>query len=171
MSYTGGDLSDLVPEEAIRAADDACREIAEVAGAQVTEIARATAPVSVPFGSRLSPPGALRESYRQVPVHRGSPGPLGERTYVSGVESRDPVALWVEFGVRPHTVKAGPGGWLRFRRWPDGRWVRAKRAEQRGYPGQHIVSRALTSVTETTLREVAAPAVEAWKQRTERAIK
>lgn len=167
MPYTQRGSLVRLAEEALLAADDTCRDIAEAAGIEATRMASDLAPFAHPFGSRLSPPGELKRSYTTIEPHRTIDPLRAARGWVSGVQSSDPVAHWIEYGVRAHDVSAKPGKWLRFRT-TEGKWITAKLVHQKGYVGRHVVSRALAA-TEATLPDIAAPAVEAWKLRSERA--
>jgi hypothetical protein len=162
VSYeqTGGSLADLFDPEL---AALACREMAEDASRFATETARELAPISNPFDSYKRAPGSLKDSYRERDVVRRARAD-GLTEYEGGVESFDPVARWVEYGVQPHTIEAKNGPYITFRSWPTGEIVRARVVHQRGYPGQHVVSRALLA-TELAFDEVALPALERWQRR------
>ena len=167
MGYTGGNLSDLIPD-AENITDDAVWEMVDDAGAYATEMASTIAPVG-PVGI-ARPPGTLKASYEQIETHAGDPGVLGERSYCSGVESFDHVARWIEFGVAPHDVEAMPGHRSAFRSWPTGELVRVKRVHQKGFEGSFIVRRAIVA-TEQAFAEIAPAAPQRWKQRMEAAVR
>ena len=160
MGYSGQSITHLIPDDAEAITRDACRDMADAGGKFVTDLARATAPVSA-FGR---PPGELKASYRQIDVHRGAPGAAGERSYESGVESYDPVAMWVERGTLPHVIKPRiKGGVLKFRTI-DGHLVEAKVVHHPGMRGQHIVARAMHEA-HLAFDAITTPAAERWAER------
>ena len=167
MTYSQTGSLVRTAQEALDAASDTVRDIVAAAGEEATSIARATAPMS-PIGTRLSPSGALKASYRTIEPHLTADPTHGASGWASGVESSDPAALWTEFGVSAQTVTAKHATWVVFRRWPDVKLVRAKLVTQRGYPGKYIVAGALAA-TEANLPELAEPAIRAWAERAERA--
>ncbi|HWF31123.1 MAG TPA: hypothetical protein VG188_01020 [Solirubrobacteraceae bacterium] len=143
-------------------AERATREMADDAGAFATATARALAPISPVIDSARAP-GTLRRSYEQIDVHPFAHGD-GKSGYASGVQSHDFVARLIEYGVAPHDVSAKAGRWLVFRAWPNGEIVRAKLVHQKGFPGQHIVHRAIEA-TRFAFDEIAEPALLRWVER------
>ncbi len=158
MTYSQTGSLVRTAQEALDAASDTVRDIVAAAGEEATSIARATAPMS-PIGTRLSPSGALKASYRTIEPHLTADPTHGASGWASGVESSDPAALW---------TAAKHATWVVFRRWPDVKLVRAKLVTQRGYPGKYIVAGALAA-TEANLPELAEPAIRALAERAERA--
>jgi hypothetical protein len=160
MSYTGQRITDLIPDDYEAITADACERMADDAGRFALDVAVATAPVSA-FGR---PPGELKASYEQIPVHRGEPSAAGERTYVSGVESRSHLARWAEYGVSPHDIRPKiRGGVIRFRT-VGGEMVEARVVHHPGTHGKHIVSRAIHE-TAFAFDELARPALDDWARR------
>ncbi|MCW2984080.1 MAG: hypothetical protein JWR63_1650 [Conexibacter sp.] len=111
-------------------AHDLMADMADMAGAAMTHRARTLAPIGK-SGTPGRAPGTLRDSYRQTPVRREQNVRPGLDGYTSGVESHDPVAGWMETGVKPHVIR----GRIRFRT-VGGRWVTVRncstRASRRG---------------------------------------
>lgn len=144
------DVEDLV--------HDAMVEMADTAGAAMTSRARSLAPVGQ-SGIPGRRPGTLRGSYHQTAVRREQNVQPGLDGYVSGVESHDIVAQWMETGVRPHRIK-GP---IRFRTVGGG-WVTVKNVQHPGVEPRWIVLRAATE-TQAAFEELARPAVERFQER------
>jgi hypothetical protein len=137
-------------------AHDLMADMADMAGAAMTHRARSLAPVGK-SGIPGRAPGTLRDSYRQTPVRREQNVRPGVDGYVSGVVSHDPVAGWMETGVRPHVIR-GP---IRFRT-VGGRWVTVRAVQHPGVEPRWIVLRA-AGETEAAFEELTQPAVERFK--------
>jgi hypothetical protein len=138
-------------------AHDAMADMADAAGAFMTERARSLAPVGQ-SGIPGRRPGTLRDSYRQLHVRHEQNVQPGVDGYVSGTESHDIVAQWMESGVKPHVIK-GP---IRYRTI-DGRWVTVKDVQHPGVEPRWIVLRA-GAEAEAAFEELAAPAVERFRE-------
>lgn len=161
------EAEDLIP--------DTCYEIAEAGGERLTEVVRENTPVSYHgialghqgFGDeRQRVPGTLKASWYQTIVRRTSR--YGAPAWESGAATDDPVAPFVENDTRAHDIKPKkPGGRLRFRLWPTGELVYARRVRHPGTLGAHMLLTAVNRV-EQELEALAEPALVRWAKRAER---
>jgi hypothetical protein len=160
MGYEGGGIADIFRDGETNASLCA-RELADDVGAFITDTARELAPMSTAAISRR-PPGTLKRSYAQIDVHRGEPGPAGEPSYVSGVESYDYIARIIEIGAEPHEITGRRERYVRFRA-SSGEMVRA-RIKHPGFTGRYVVRRAVTAAL-IGFPEIARPALDRWQHR------
>ena len=170
MGFSGGRPSDLVPEGLEGIARDAAAEMAEAGGdfalARVRELAPTQAPgLSIP--GRV--PGTLRASYRRVPLERTTE--RGVVAYVAVVESSDPVAPWIEYGVAPHDVSRRRTGLVVTFKRTDGEKVKAPvKIRHPGFVGRYPLTRAVEEAGQA-VEEVARPALAGWAARSEAAMR
>lgn len=170
MGFDGGLPSHLVPEGLEGIARDAAADMAAAGADYALERVRELAPTQQPgltIPGRV--PGTLRASYRRVPLERVTE--RGVIAYVSAVESSDPVARWIEFGVAPHDVSRKPTGLMVTFKRIDGEKVRAPvKIRHPGFAGRYPLTRAIEEAGQV-VREVAQPALTEWAARSEAAMR
>jgi hypothetical protein len=158
-------LADLFNPEL---AADACREMADAAGAFMTDRAQANAPVQAAgVGVPNRRPGTLRDSIRQLPVspvHTDGP----DSGYQSGAGTADPIAHLIEHGVAAHDIAPRRGKALTFRT-TSGEVARAV-IRHPGFPGRYFMLKAVEE-TRVAFPVVAQPALTRWAKRQVRAAR
>ena len=169
MGYTGAKLKPLFsPRPAKRAA----RKMA-VRGAEEFKrnVVQNTPIDDSPFPSRE--PGTARKSWRVKPIEVLTM--LSADTYVTGVETEDPVARYLEEGTGLYGPKhkayiirpKDPDGYLRFYSRKTGQWVFAKQVL---HPGIHAQRPLATGAAITEHQLAKTLQVELWRWKHEQEL-
>ena len=153
--YRGGSLTDLFKAETTQPPTrNGLRDIADAAGAAMTEATRQHTPVKT---------GRTRDSWRQLPVRRVR-HESGAAAYESGVTSSYYKARWLEEGTEPHRIEPKQAQAIDT---PDGPRAGAE------HPGTepHYMTRKAAAEVEQALEEIAQPHLSKWAADIERRAK